>query len=149
MRNMTLLIILLAATFSHLAFSQNGADETAIRELIAQYLDIRAQNDEQALLAILTADADQLTTSGTLRTGRNGVSRGSLASSRNNSGNRSISVDSIRFIKPDVAIVNGAITSLKEITRRIAITSLPLSCLSKMVVGKYLPSEICSRPNNE
>jgi len=114
MRNMTLLIILLAATFSHLAFSQNGADETAIRELIAQYLDIRAQNDEQALLAILTADADQLTTSGTLRTGRNGVSRGSLASSRNNSGNRSISVDSIRFIKPDVAIVNGRYNILER-----------------------------------
>lgn len=114
MRNMTLLIILLAATFSHLAFSQNGADETAIRELIAQYLDIRAQNDEQALLAILTADADQLTTSGILRTGRNGVSRGSLASSRNNSGNRSISVDSIRFIKPDVAIVNGRYNILER-----------------------------------
>jgi len=114
MRNMTLLIILLAATFSHLAFSQNGADETAIRELIAQYLDIRAQNDEQALLAILTADADQLTTSGTLRTGRNDVSRGSLASSRNNSGNRSISVDSIRFIKPDVAIVNGRYNILER-----------------------------------
>ena len=114
MRNMTLLIILLAATFSHLAFSQNGADETAIRELIAQYLDIRAQNDEQALLAILTADADQLTTSGTLRTGRNGVSRGSLASSRNNSGNRSISVESIRFIKPDVVIVNGRYSILER-----------------------------------
>lgn len=107
MRNMSLWIILLAGIFSPLAFSQSATAETAIRELIAQYLAVRAQNDERALLSLLTADADQLTTSGTLRSGRADVSRGSLASSRNNSGNRSISVESIRFIKPDVAIVNG------------------------------------------
>ena len=67
----------------------------------------RAQNNEQELLALLTEDVDQLTTSGLLRSGRNGVSSGALASSQNNSGRRSITVETIRFIRTDVAIVSG------------------------------------------
>ena len=109
----TLLLLssLLLTLHSSAAFSQNAVDlpeqETAITQLIAQYLAVREQNDEQALLNLLTHDVDQLTTSGILRSGQDRVSSGSLASSQNNSGRRSINVETIRFIRPDVAIVNG------------------------------------------
>lgn len=117
-----LLFLFLSSIFySSLAYSQIAADqsahEAAITQLIAQYLAVREQNDEQALLALLTEDIDQLTTSGTLRSGRDGVSSGSLASTRNNSGTRSINVETIRFIRPDVAIVNGSYNIIDRIDK--------------------------------
>ena len=107
-----LLFLFLSSMFcSSLVYSQSAADqsahEAAITQLIAQYLAVRTENDVQALLALVTEDIDQLTTSGTLRSGRDTVSSGSLASTRNNSGRRSIAVETIRFIRPEVAIVNG------------------------------------------
>ncbi|PCJ39304.1 MAG: DUF4440 domain-containing protein [SAR86 cluster bacterium] len=111
MRTTLLFLVLLSNLLASIAFSQNATNlstqETAITQLIAQYLATRAQNDEQGLLALLTEDIDQLTTTGNLRSGRDEVGSGSLATSRNNSGLRSISVETIRFIRPDVAIVNG------------------------------------------
>lgn len=111
------LMALLLSLFSNLAFSQNAGElsadmsdsdtEAAISELLSQYLETRAQNNEQGLLALLTEDVDQLTTSGILRSGRAEVSSGSLATTRNNSGDRSITIDTIRFIRPDVAMVNA------------------------------------------
>jgi uncharacterized protein (TIGR02246 family) len=107
MNRIWLPLTILCAFFSQGAFSQSDMDEAKITELVARYLEVRAENDEQALLNLLTEDIDQLTTSGELRSGRMGVSSGSLASSQNNSGRRSIEIDSIRFIRPDVAITNG------------------------------------------
>jgi uncharacterized protein (TIGR02246 family) len=111
MRVFYFFLFLALGIFSTQSLSQTPVDiateETAIRDLITQYMGTRAQNNEQGLLALLTEDIDQLTTSGLLRSGRIGVSSGSLASSQSNSGKRSITVESIRFIKPDVAIVNG------------------------------------------
>jgi uncharacterized protein (TIGR02246 family) len=111
MRVFYFFLFLASGIFSTQSLSQTPVDiateETAIRDLITQYMGTRAQNNEQGLLALLTEDIDQLTTSGLLRSGRIGVSSGSLASSQSNSGKRSITVESIRFIKPDVAIVNG------------------------------------------
>ncbi|MBT5220365.1 MAG: SgcJ/EcaC family oxidoreductase [Woeseia sp.] len=111
MRNLLLFLLLSMSLYSGLAYSQNTEstllEETAIKQLIAEFLVVRERNDEQALLALLTEDIDQLTSSGNLRSGRDRVSNGSLASTRNNSGTRTITVESIRFIKADVAIVNG------------------------------------------
>ena len=111
MRALYFLLVLASSTFSVQCLSQNSrvssVEETAISNLIAQYMATRAQNNEQELLALLTEDVDQLTTSGLLRSGRNGVSSGALASSQNNSGRRSITVETIRFIRTDVAIVSG------------------------------------------
>ncbi len=118
MQKVLLFLILFFNLPYHLTFSQNAIDpstqETAISELIAQYLATREQNDKQALLALLTEDIDQLTTSGNLRSGPDDVSSGSLASTRNNSGLRAITIEKIRFIRPDVAIVNA----LYDITNR-------------------------------
>ena len=115
MRISVLFLTLSLSLLSNPAFSQNAAEisavvtdrEAAITELIAQYLGTRAQNNEQGLLALLTEDIDQLTTSGNLRSGRAAVSNGSLATTRSNSGERSITVETIRFVRTDVAMVNA------------------------------------------
>ena len=115
MRISVLFLALSLSLLSNLSFSQNAAEisavvtdrEAAISELIVQYLETRAQKNEQGLLALLTEDIDQLTTSGNLRSIRSDVSRGSLATTRSNSGERSITVETIRFVRPDVAMVNA------------------------------------------
>ena len=141
-------LALTISLISTLAYSQNTTNtsidtsdhDIAIRALITQYLKTRAENDEAGLLALLTDDIDQLTTSGTLRSGRDGVSTGSLASSQNNTGKRSITVESIRFIKPDVAMVNGR---YDIVDRANAPDSHYLtSILVVMVDGRWLISAI-------
>jgi uncharacterized protein (TIGR02246 family) len=84
-----------------------SADEAAIRTLVRNYVHARAAQDPAAIEAIFTADADQHTTSGEWRRGRAEVIRGSLESSKRNPGNRSITVETVRFITPDVAMADG------------------------------------------
>ncbi len=111
MRIVFIFLLLSGAYLSAITHAQNPAyadHESAIRYLINQFLETRAANDETALRALLTRDIDQLTTSGNLRSGREDVVNGSLASSRNNTGTRSITVTDIRFITPEVAIANGS-----------------------------------------
>ena len=70
-------------------------------------MNARELREPAAIEALFTADADQHTTSGEWRRGRPQVIRGSLASSTQNPGNRSITVETVRFITPDVAIADG------------------------------------------
>ncbi len=84
-----------------------GEDETAIRGVVNKYVDARQQSDARAIEALFTADADQLVSSGEWRKGREAVVRGTLASSQNTGGTRTIAVESIRFISPDVAVADG------------------------------------------
>ena len=84
-----------------------SADDTAIRALVKQYIDARDQQNAKAVEALFTADADQLVSSGEWRKGRNDVVQGTLASTRNSSGKRTITLTSIRFLVPDVAIADG------------------------------------------
>jgi uncharacterized protein (TIGR02246 family) len=111
MRVLLLLMVVSINLLISQAYSQNvdtaSSDEEAIQHLISQYLETRAQGNEEGLLALLTEDIDQRTTSGNLRSGRDEVSSGSLASTRNNSGTRSIAIETIRFIQSDVAIADG------------------------------------------
>jgi uncharacterized protein (TIGR02246 family) len=83
------------------------SDETAIRGVVQRYVNARELRDPRAIEAIFTADADQHTTSGEWRRGRNDVIRGSMESSTRNPGKRSITVETIRFITPDAAIADG------------------------------------------
>lgn len=84
-----------------------AAEEKAVREIVARYVDARDRRDAAALAALFTADADQFTTSGEWRRGRDAVVKGGLASSQRNPGARSITVESVRFIAPGVAIADG------------------------------------------
>jgi uncharacterized protein (TIGR02246 family) len=89
-----------------------SADETAIRAVIQAFLDTREANDVAALAALLTADVDQQQTSGNVRRGRDAVVSGSLATQQTTGGTRTITVDSIRFVAPDVALADGRYDSI-------------------------------------
>jgi uncharacterized protein (TIGR02246 family) len=82
-------------------------DEAAIRGVVSQYVAAREAIDPKAVEALFTSDADQLVSSGEWRKGRDAVVRGSIASSRNSGGKRTITVESIRMITADVAIADG------------------------------------------
>ena len=83
------------------------ADEASVRETVQKYMDARDRQDGHALESIFTGDADQLVSSGEWRKGRAEVVRGTLASSRNTGGQRTITVEAVRFLSNDVAIADG------------------------------------------
>ena len=74
---------------------------------MSKYVDARRQSDARAIEALFTADADQLVSSGEWRKGREAVVSGTLASSQSTGGTRTITVESIRFVSPDVAVADG------------------------------------------
>jgi uncharacterized protein (TIGR02246 family) len=109
--SLAVLAVLVTAT----AWAQGGdraADEAAVRAVIQAFLDTREKNDAAALAALLTADVDQRQTSGNMRSGRDAVVSGSLATQQSTGGRRTISVDTLRFVGPDVAIADGRYDSV-------------------------------------
>src|SRR3954452_11468248 len=84
-----------------------SADETAVRAVVQKYVDAREAKDPKAIEPLFTEDADQLVSDGTWRRGRKTLVRGMLESSRRNPARRSITVVSVRFLSPEVALVDG------------------------------------------
>lgn len=91
---------------------RRAADEAAIRAVVAGFIDRRDANDVDGLKALLTLDVDQMLTSARFRSGRDAVVEGSVSTTQSTGGSRTIELDSIRFIAPDVAIVDGPYLSL-------------------------------------
>jgi uncharacterized protein (TIGR02246 family) len=89
------------------AQNAKAPEESKIREVIQRYLDARERRDPQAVAAVFTPDADQLVSSGEWRKGRDAVARGTLASSESTGGHRSITIQTIRFLAPTVALADG------------------------------------------
>jgi uncharacterized protein (TIGR02246 family) len=85
----------------------SGADEAVVRDIVQRYTRARELNDSKAIAALFTADADQFTSSGDWRRGVDALVKGMLETSARNPGIRAISIASVRFITPDVAIVDG------------------------------------------
>lgn len=86
--------------------AQSNADD-AIRDVVKKYVEAREKIDPKAIEALFTNDADQLVSSGEWRKGREAVVRGTVTSSQSNSGRRTITVESIRYLSIDVALVDG------------------------------------------
>ncbi len=82
-------------------------DEAAIREVVRHYLEARERGDAKAVGALFTEDADQLTSSGEWRTGREEIVRGTLASTERTGGTRTIAIERVRFPAAGVAIADG------------------------------------------
>jgi len=109
----TLLVLTIAVAAP--AWAQTGdrpADEAAIRAVIQAFLDTREKNDAAGLAALLTPDVDQRQTSGNMRSGRDAVVSGSLTTQQSTGGRRTITVDSLRFVGPDVALADGRYDSV-------------------------------------
>lgn len=87
--------------------ANRSPDEAAVRDVVRKYVNARELRDANAIEALFTSDADQQTTSGEWRKGRAQVVPGTLESSARNTGTRTITVESVRFLTPDVAIVDG------------------------------------------
>jgi len=87
--------------------AQNAGDEQAVREVVQKYMDARGRQDAVELEKLFTADADQLVSSGEWRKGRDELVKGTLASSQNTGGKRTITVESVRFVGPGVALADG------------------------------------------
>lgn len=83
------------------------ADEAAVRDIVQRYTEAREANDPKAIELLFTADADQYTSAGEWRRGLPAVVKGMLATSASNPGIRAITVQAVRFVTPDVAIVDG------------------------------------------
>jgi uncharacterized protein (TIGR02246 family) len=103
-------IVLLSVVFSGAISAQvagSANDESSIREVVKRYVDAREIRDPKAVSALFGANADQLVSTGEWRKGRDAMVRGMLASSGRNSGKRTITVESVRFLTPDIAIADG------------------------------------------
>src|SRR5208282_2799110 len=99
---MKLLLFALATSL----FAQS-ADEQAVRDVVRKYVDARDHPDAKTLESLFTPDADQLVSNGTWRKGRAEVVRGTITSSQNETGKRTITVESVRFLTPTAALVDG------------------------------------------
>jgi uncharacterized protein (TIGR02246 family) len=94
--------ILFSMTFLPLLFGQGNSREDeqkqAIYSLIDQYSLAREKKDTVLLKSILTADADQLVSTGEWRVGIREAVKGMLRSSERNPGSRKLIVEKIRFL---------------------------------------------------
>jgi uncharacterized protein (TIGR02246 family) len=84
-----------------------ATDDAAVREVVQKYVDAREAKEPKAIEALFTEDADQLVSDGTWRRGREALVQGMLESSRKNPAKRTIAVESVRFLAPDVALADG------------------------------------------
>ncbi len=105
-------VLLCALTFGIAATlfgqtSSNAVDEAAVRGTVQKYMDARDQRDTTALAALFTSDVDQLVSSGEWRKGREAVVKGTLGSSQSTGGKRTITVESVRFLSPEIALADG------------------------------------------
>ena len=87
--------------------AQAPVPEAAVRAVVQKYVEAREAGDPRAIETLFTADADQLVSDGTWRRGRDELVRGMLASSQRTGGRRSIAVESVRLLSPDVAVADG------------------------------------------
>ena len=108
---MRCLICLFCLTIGSMVSAQspaaNASDEAAVRDIIRRYTEARELSDPKAIEALFTADADQYTTSGEWRRGMSQMVKGMLETSARNPGARVITIAAVRFLTPDVAIVDG------------------------------------------
>ena len=109
------LVAIIAATVPLVVQAQGvdrAADEAAIRAVIKAFIDTREANDPAGLAALLTQDVDQRQTSGNMRSGRDAVVSGSMATQQSTGGRRTITLDSLRFVGADVALADGRYDSV-------------------------------------
>jgi uncharacterized protein (TIGR02246 family) len=97
-----------------------AADERAVRDAVRTYADAREARDAKALEAIMTAEVDQLVSSGEWRLGRDKVVAGSMASTERG-GRRETVVERVRFVSDSVALADArySITGLPAGDRRM------------------------------
>ncbi len=92
-------------------------DEAAIKRVVQKYVEARENRDQSAIGTLFTADADQLVSTGEWRRGRKDVVRGTMSSSQSSPRKRTITVVSVRFVSPGVALADGRYEIAGDATR--------------------------------
>lgn len=104
------LYIFLNLLFIPAVIAQNMEEKNSQNQdiylLIEQYNQARENKDTNLLETILTDDVDQLVSSGEWRRGIETSIQGMLRSSNRNPGERTITIENIRFLNKNVAIVD-------------------------------------------
>ena len=90
--------------------SVSDQSEENVRKVLQSYVAGRQARDLQAVKAVLDPNVDQLTSRGEWRRGLEAATAGMKRSSKKNPGNRSLTVESVRFLRPDVALADARYT---------------------------------------
>ena len=108
MKNIFLLLLfnVTATMFLHGQNIPSEAQKKDIHSLIDQYSEAREKRDTILLKKILTTDVDQLVSTGEWRNGIAASVQGMLKSSANAPGTRTLTIDKIRMINSNGAIVD-------------------------------------------
>ena len=102
-----LLFVLYAVMVTTLVNGQSTKQEQDIYSLVDSYTQAREKKDTTLLQSILTADVDQLVSSGEWRNGKAESLNGMLRSSKRNPGSRKIIIENIRFLNSESGIVDA------------------------------------------
>ena len=95
--------VLCAATLA----AQSSDREAPIIQIVADYNAARDSQDPKAIEKLFTNDADQLVSNGVWRRGKDTLVQGMLASSAGNPGDRTLTVETVRFVTADVALADA------------------------------------------
>lgn len=104
--------LLILTAFALLAFAACGQSAPTTKQrndihaLIDKYSEAREKKDTVLLKAILTADIDQLVSTGEWRNGVQSSVKGMLKSSATSPGTRTLTIDKIRMVSTSTAIVD-------------------------------------------
>ncbi len=109
MKNVFLLISINIAVTSFLQAQHNIPNDKQrkdIYSLIDQYSQAREKRDTVLLKSILATDIDQLVSTGEWRSGMNSAVKGMLNSSASSPGTRTLTIDKLRLLNQNCAIVD-------------------------------------------
>lgn len=102
-----LLALVVLPTAASAQVGVSPEDEQAVRAVVARYVEARERRDAAAIGALFTADADQFTTGGEWRRGREAIVQGTIASSERTEGRRRIAIRTVRMLAPGIAVADG------------------------------------------
>ena len=111
----SVIFVLLFASMAHANQYANGSNDSGqdkenVRMTIKSYVAGRQARDIEAVKGVLDPKVDQLTSRGEWRHGIDATIAGMKRSSKKNPGKRSIEVESVRFLQPDVALADARYT---------------------------------------
>ena len=109
MKKLPLFLVLILSATSFLLGQQlqiSDKQRKDIHTLIDKYSEARERGDTLLLKSILTADIDQLVSTGEWRNGIDASMKGMQRSSANNAGTRTLTIERIRLLNLSSAIVD-------------------------------------------
>ena len=104
---MKILRLAVFALFAVTLAAQSPTRDAPIIQIVADYNAARDDQDPQAIEKLFVEDADQLVSNGVWRRGKDTLVKGMLASSAGNPGDRTLTVETVRFVTSDVALADA------------------------------------------